>query len=255
MLAVALALAWRLAIFFAAGVGAGVANAVAGGGTFITFPTLLALGVPALQANMSTTVGVGPSFLASLRVYRHELRAHWPLLRALAPATVVGTLSGCALLLRGSPGTFRLVVPWLIGTGTVLFAAAPWITRRLAHVDHRHPARRRALFAGVFAISLYGGYFGAGLGILLLALTALTLPYDVHELQVLRSALSLLITMVAAVVFLLHGHLAVQAVLMLVAGTLVGGWLGAWVVKRLSAAWVRALVITLGVVTTLRLAI
>ena len=255
MLAVALALPWRLLILFAAGVGAGVSNAVAGGGTFITFPTLLALGVPALQANLSTTVGIAPSFFGSLRVFRKQLATHWSLLRSLAPAAVLGTLAGCALLLTGAPGTFRAIVPWLIGAGTLLFALSPWITRRLAHVDHRHPARRGGLYVGVFTISIYGGYFGAGLGILLLAVMSLSLPYEIHELQILRNVLSLIITVAAGIVFVIHGHLALQAVSLLLVGTLAGGWLGASLMRRLSATWVRALVIALGAVTTLRLAL
>ncbi len=255
MLVVALALPWRLLVLLASGVGAGIANAVAGGGTFITFPTLLALGIPALQANLTTTVGIAPSFLGSLRVFRGQLGAHWPLLRSLAPAAVLGALAGCALLLTGAPGTFRAVVPWLIGTGTLLFALAPCITRRLAHLDHHHPARRAGLYLGIFTISIYGGYFGAGLGILLLAVMSLTLPFEIHELQVLRNVLSLFITLTAGLVFVIHGHLAIQALVMLLVGTLFGGWLGASVMRRLSASWVRGLVIALGAVTTLRLAL
>jgi len=254
MLVVALALPWRLLILFAAGVGAGVSNAVAGGGTFITFPTLLALGIPALQANLSTTVGIAPSFFGSLRVFRKQLGTHWSLLRSLAPAAVLGTFVGCALLLTGSPDTFRSIVPWLIGAGTLLFALSPWITRRLVHVDHRHPVRRGGLYVGVFTVSIYGGYFGAGLGILLLAVTSLTLPFEIQELQVLRNVLSLFITLAAGLVFVIHGHLALQAVWTLLAGTLVGGWFGASLMRRLSPTWARGLVIALGAFTTLRLA-
>ncbi|HUY43026.1 MAG TPA: sulfite exporter TauE/SafE family protein [Acidimicrobiales bacterium] len=255
MLVVALALPWRLLILFAAGVGAGVSNAVAGGGTFITFPTLLALGIPAFQANLSTTVGIAPSFFGSLRVFRKQLGTHRSLLRALVPAAVLGTFVGCALLLTGSPETFRAIVPWLIGAGTLLFALSPWITRRLVHVDHRHPARRGGLYVGVFTVSIYGGYFGAGIGILLLAVMSLALPFEIHELQVLRNVLSLFITLAAALVFVIHGHLAVQAVVVLLVGTLVGGWFGASLMQRLSPRWVRGLVIALGALTTLRLAL
>jgi uncharacterized protein len=255
MMIATLPLAWRLIIVLIAGVAAGIANGVAGGGTFITFPTLLGLGVPALQANLSTTVGVVPSYLGSLRVFRTQLRPHRRLIVTLVPSCVLGTVAGTALLLNGSPSTFRVVVPWLIGAGTVLFAFAPLITRSLADVDRDHPARRWALYVGIFAVSLYGGYFGAGLGILMLAVMALALPLEIHEIQGLRNALSLIINLVAALIFVVHGHLAVSDVIALLVGTLVGGWLGALLMMRLSPTVVRALVIVIGAATTIKLAI
>ncbi|MHB8378464.1 MAG: sulfite exporter TauE/SafE family protein [Acidimicrobiales bacterium] len=254
MLIATLPLGWRLTVFLLAGVGAGVVNGVAGGGQFVTFPTLLALGVPALQANLSATVGIVPSYVGSLRVYRHQLAPHRTLLMTLVPSCVLGTATGCALLLEGSPSSFRAIVPWLIGAGTALFAASPLITRQLANVDHDHPPRRWPLFAAIYLASAYGGYFGAGLGIVLLAITALALPLEIHTLQVLRNALSMIINASAALIFLVHGHLAVVAVLMLLVGSLVGGWLGALLMVRLSPALVRALVIGVGVVTTVKLA-
>jgi uncharacterized membrane protein YfcA len=255
MVLATLPLGWRLVVVLVAGIAAGVANGVAGGGTFITFPTLLALGVPALQANISTTVGVVPSYLGSLRVFRAQLRPHRRLIATLTPWCVVGTAAGTALLLNGSASTFRLVVPWLIGLGTALFAFAPVITRSLAHVEHDHAARRWSLYAGIFAVSIYGGYFGAGLGILMLAVMALALPLEIHELQGLRNALSLVINVVAALIFVVHGRLALADVLVLLVGTLVGGWLGALLIVRLSPTVVRVVVIVIGVATTIKLAI
>jgi uncharacterized protein len=251
----ALALWWRLGLVFIAGVAAGVANGIAGGGTFITFPTLLALGVPALQANLSTTVGVLPSYLGSLRVFRTQLAPLKGLIISLLPSCVLGAAAGAALLLAGSPSTFRVVVPWLIGAGTLLFAISPFITRRLAHIDHQHPSRRWALFFGIFVVSIYGGYFGAGLGILLLAVMAVALPLEIKELQGLRNAISLIINAVAAVIYIVHGHLATADVMMLLLGTLIGGYLGALLILRLSPVVVRVLVITIGVITTVKLAI
>jgi uncharacterized protein len=250
-----LALGWRLVIFAAAGVAGGIANGVAGGGTFITFPTLLALGIPALQANVSTTVGSLPSFVAGISTYRRSLATSRNQLRALVAPSVVGTLAGCALLLTGSAQTFRAVVPWLIGAATLLFAAAPGIARRLPHVDADHPARRRGLQVGVFLAAVYGGYFGAGLGIMLLAVMSVTLPDDVHALQGLRATISTMIGTTAALVFALRGHLAVSAVAMLLIGSLFGGWLGTSLVTRLSPFAVRGVVVAVGVATTLRLAL
>jgi uncharacterized membrane protein YfcA len=255
MFVATLPLMWRLTILLLAGIGAGVANGVAGGGTFITFPTLLGLGIPALQANLSTSVGVVPSYFGSLRVFREQLRPHTKLIKTLAPSCVLGAAAGCALLLNGSASTFRSVVPWLIGAGTLLFAASPLITKRLAHVRHDHAGRRWALYVGIFAVSVYGGYFGAGLGILLLAVMAVSLPLEIYELQGLRNALSIMINVAAAIIFVVHGHLAVQAVVMLLIGTLIGGWFGAWLTLRLSPTLVRVLVILIGAGTTIKLAI
>jgi hypothetical protein len=147
------------------------------------------------------------------------------------------------------------VVPWLIGAATILFALAPQINKRLAHIDHGHGARRWALFIGIFLASVYGGYFGAGLGILLLAVLAVSLPLEIHELQGMRSVFSMIINIIAAIIFIIRGHLAVDAVYMLLIGTLIGGWLGTLLIRRLSANVVRALVIISGTVTTVYLAL
>jgi uncharacterized membrane protein YfcA len=244
----------RLPIYLLAGVGAGIANGIAGGGTFVTFPTLLATGVPALTANVTTTVGVVPSYLGGIRGFRPQLRAHRALIRSLVPFCLVGTATGCTLLLLGSPRLFELVVPWLIGAGTALFAFAPLITKRLAHIDHAHRGRRWTLNAGVFLVAMYGGYFGAGMGILLLAVMAVSLPFDLAELQGLRSVLSLIVNVLAALIFVVRGHLLLDAVYMFLVGTLVGGWLGALLIVRLSPNVVRVLIICVGAVTTVRLA-
>lgn len=255
MLVATLPAAWREAVIALAGVAGGVANGVAGGGTFVTFPTLLTLGVPALRANLTTTVGVTPSYFAGVATMRDRVdEARARLARLLAPA-VAGALVGCALLFAGTAQTFRDVVPYLIGAATAVFAAAPWLTRRLglAHPDSR--ARQRALVAGVFVASVYGAYFGAGLGIVLLALMAVTLPDGVHRLQGLRALLSTVVALVASVVFVVHGGLDWPAVAALLVGTLVGGWLGTRLVARLSPAAVRAVVVAIGVATTVRLAV
>jgi uncharacterized protein len=248
---------WRVILLFVAGVAAGVSNGVAGGGTFISFPTLLALGIPPIQANVSSSIGLVPSVLAGVRVFRAELTTHRETLRRLVPACVAGSGVGTALLLTGSTQTFRSVVPWLIGGATVIFALAPRITRVLSrrqptgHERHIHP---RSLMAGVFLASVYGGYFGAGLGIVLLAVLALTLPEDIFTLQGMRVALGLLTNTVAALVFVIRGHLALVAVAILLVSTFIGGWLGAHLLRRLSPTLVRTIVIVIGAATTVRLA-
>jgi len=254
MLVAVLPLAWRLTIYLAAGIGAGVANGVAGGGTFITFPTLLATGIQALQANVSTSVGVLPSYVGGITGFRSQIRGHARLLRSLLLPCALGASLGCVLLLTFSPAAFRSIVPWLVGSGTLLFALAPRITGRLAHIDHAHPSRRRTLYLGIFLVAIYGGYFGAGLGILLLAVMAISLPFELAELQGLRNVLSLVINSFAAIIFIIRGHLAMDAVWMLLVGTLIGGWLGTSLIRRLSPKVVRVLIIGIGAATTIRLA-
>lgn len=256
MLAASLPLGLKIVIIFLAGCAAGISNGIAGGGTFLSFPTLLALGIPSLTANMSSSVGILPSTFGGIRGFRRELKIHRNLLKELVPTCVLGSGAGTTLLLVGSNHTFSRVVPWLIGMATILFAISPRVTKMLAKMERAtgHGAvRRRSLFVGIFIASMYGGYFGAGLGIVLLAVMALTLPYDINVLQGLRVALSLLINAIAGVVFIIRGHLSVQAVLVLLVGALVGGWLGTLLIRRLSPKVVRALVISIGIVTTVKL--
>ncbi|HVB70915.1 MAG TPA: sulfite exporter TauE/SafE family protein [Acidimicrobiales bacterium] len=256
MLTAAINTPWRGLLLFIAGVAAGVSNGVAGGGTFISFPTLLALGIPPIQANVSSSVGLVPSVLAGVRVFRSELTTHKFTLRRLVPVCVAGSGVGTALLLTGSAHDFRSVVPWLIGAATVLFALAPRVTRVIARrypAGHEARVHPRALSAGVFVASVYGGYFGAGLGIVLLAVLALTLPADILTLQGMRIALGLLTNTVAALVFVIRGHLALVAVAILLVSTFFGGWLGAHLLRRLSPALVRSVVIVIGTATTVRL--
>jgi len=229
----------RAAVVIAAGLGAGIANGIAGGGSFISFPVLLALGVPALTANVSSSVGVIPSYLVA----------------ALAPACVLGALVGTALLLGGTPEQFRAAVPWLVGGATIVFALQPLVVRAVAGVPHDHPTRRLLLQSGTFAIAVYGGYFGAGVGIMLLAVMGLSLPDDLGTLSGLRNALSLIINAVAAVVFILRGHLAWDVVVGLWIGTGIGGVLGTQAIVRLNPLWFRALIVAFGAATTVRLAV
>lgn len=258
MLANTLPLAWKIVIIFLAGVAAGISNGIAGGGTFISFPALLSLGYPSLQSNMSSSVGIVPSTLGGIRGFRHELSIHQRLFRELVPTCIAGSLVGTGFLLFSSASTFRAVVPWLIGTATLLFAAAPRLTKAFARIERREGGggeRRILLFIGIFVASVYGGYFGAGLGIVLLAVMALSLPYELNVLQGLRQAFGLLINGVAAIVFIVRGHLALVAVIWLLVGSLIGGWLGTVLIRRVSPKVVRVLVIVIGAATTIRLAV
>jgi uncharacterized membrane protein YfcA len=245
----------KIAILVATGFAAGVANGIAGGGSFFSFPVLLALGYPALTANVSSSVGVLPSYLPGIGGFRTEVSAHRDRVVALLPGCILGSLAGTVVLLTGSSAEFRTVVPWLIGVATAIFAAQPLIVRFVKGTDHDHVAHRAALQVGTFAVAVYGGYFGAGLGIMLLALLGLTLSDDLGTLSGLRSALSIVINAVAAVVFVIRGHLAWEVVVCLWVGTFLGGFLGTGLVKRVPPAWLRAIIVAIGAVTTVRLVV
>jgi hypothetical protein len=140
------------------------------------FPRCSHWACPRYRPTCRRPVGVVPSYLGSLRVFRAQLRPHVDSSSPWFRPCVLGTATGTALLLNGSPSTFRLVVPWLIGAGTILFASLARDHPLAGALGHDHAARRWALYVGIFAVSIYGGYFGAGLGILLLAVMALALP-------------------------------------------------------------------------------
>jgi uncharacterized membrane protein YfcA len=235
-----------------AGVGAGIFNGVAGGGSLISFPILLGLGYPALTANITNTIGIWPGYVASAAGFRKEVGEQRSRLLHLVPVALAGGVAGALLLLTTSESTFADIVPWLVLGAAALFAAQPWLRRAL---DRGAPPRTRPvlLIAGVFAASVYGGYFGAAMGVIFLAVLGLALPLSLAHTSGLRAVLSMIVNGVAAVVFLLHGGLAWEAVGLLALGSLIGGFAGARVALALPAPALRAVVVVIGVGTAVKL--
>ncbi len=157
------------------------------------------------------------------------------------------------LLLTTSPAAFDRLAPWLVLFAAALFAVQPLLVRALGGVPHDHPTRRLLLVAGTFVTSIYGGYFGAGMGVMLLAVLGLALPDTITRTSGMRTVLSVLVNGVAAVIFVIHFALVWVAVAMLAAGSLVGGWIGARVAVRLPAGALRVVVVVIGVGTAVRL--
>ncbi|HTU39250.1 MAG TPA: sulfite exporter TauE/SafE family protein [Acidimicrobiales bacterium] len=236
-----------------AGVGAGIFNGVAGGGSLISFPVLLALGYPALTANITNTIGIWPGYLASAAGFRNEIGDQAQRLVRLTPIALAGGVAGALLLLTTSAATFDDVVPWLVLGAAALFAAQPLLRRALDRGAAHPRARPVLLVVGVFAASVYGGYFGAAMGVMFLAVLGLALPVSLAHTSGLRAVLSMIVNGIAAVVFLLHGGLAWEAVGFLALGSLVGGYVGARVALRLPAPALRAVVVVIGVGTAVRL--
>jgi uncharacterized membrane protein YfcA len=236
-----------------AGVIGGIFNGVAGGASLITFPILLGLGYPALTANITNTIGIWPSYLGSATAFRREIGDQSRRLARLTPVALAGGIAGALLLLTTSPGTFDDVVPWLILGAAVLFGLQPVLRRALDRDEAHAHTRPVLLVAGVFVASVYGGYFGAAMGVMFLAVLGLALPVTLAHTNGMRAILSMVVNGVAAVVFLIHGGLAWDAVGWLALGSLVGGYAGARLALVLPAYALRVAVVVIGVGTAVKL--
>jgi uncharacterized membrane protein YfcA len=243
----------RDAVLVLAGFGAGLFNGVAGGGTLISFPVLLALGYPALVANVTSTVGIWPGYLGGVAGFRREISEQRDRFKVLGPLTVVGAAIGAVLLLTTPSSDFTRLAPWLVLFASALFAAGPWLNRRLAGQGGADRARPVALWVGMFLAAIYGGYFGAAMGVIILAVLGLTLPDTIARSSGIRAVLSVLANGVAAIVFIVHGDLQWGAAGLLAIGSLAGGYVGSVAARRLPAPALRVIVVAIGLATGIRL--
>lgn len=241
----------EIALLAGAGFAAGAVNAVAGGGSLISFPALLAVGYPSVAANVTNSVAVLPGYLGGSVGYRRELRGQRRRLLALAATSVAGALAGAILLLVGSDRVFRDIVPFLILFSCALLAAQPYLSRVVEPPAAEKQHRSARLHAMQFLAAVYGGYFGAGLGIMLLALLALSIDDDLQRLNALKGLLSLLIGAVAALYFALFGPVEWAAAAIMAGASLVGGHAGVGLARRLPDTLLRALVVAFGVAVAL----
>ena len=249
------------ALVAAAGFAAGSINGIAGGGSLVSFPALLAVGRPALTANVTSTVGIWPGYLGGVVGFRAETGDQADRIRSLLPATLAGALVGAVLLLTTSPDAFEALTPFLILIACALFAAQPVLGTRLAARQDaeddartaRQADRRVAVQAGTFASAVYGAYFGAGLGILLLAVLGTLLPDRLVRTNGLRGVLSLVTNTVAALLFMARAPVAWGAAGLLAGGSLVGGYIGARFSRRVPPVVLRTFVIAVGVLAAGRL--
>jgi uncharacterized membrane protein YfcA len=246
-----------------AGVGAGAINAIVGSGTLITFPTLVALGYPPVTATMSNAVGLVAGGVSGTWGYRRELRGQWDRLRWQIPASLVGAVLGAWLLLHLPEKVFTAVVPVLLIGALILVVLGPRIqdyARRRADdagrsVDDVSPGRMAALVAGTFAVGVYGGYFTAAQGILLIGVMGALLPESMQRMNGAKNLLSLLVNIVAAVAYTLvaFDRISWEAAGLIAAGSLVGGWLGARYGRRLSPNALRIFIVVVGLIGLYRL--
>jgi uncharacterized membrane protein YfcA len=244
-----------------AGVWAGAINTLVGSGSLVTFPVLLAVGYPPLTANISNSLGVVPGSVSGAYGYRRELRGQRGRLLRFAPASALGGVAGAGLLLALPASAFEAIVPVFVAAGVVLVVLQPRINRRLAHRRAaREPARAHGGSPALAATGLtgvYGGYFGAAQGILLLAILGIAIDDDLQRVNALKVVLAGLVNFVAALVFVVaaQDHLAWEAVALIAAGSAVGGQLGARFGRRLPAPALRAVIVLVGLAAIAKLLI
>ncbi len=230
---------------------AGLINAVAGGGTLVTFPTLVAIGIPTVQANVTNTVALCPGYLGGAWSQRAELAGLQPLVRRLAVVGAAGALVGSALLLTISDSTFEFVVPFLILLACALLLAQD----RLRGVIERHRpagAHPAALPAVTFGGAVYGGFFGAGLGIMMLAVFGILVTEPMRRLNAVKSTMALIINAVAALFFVFTGKVVWEVAPVMAVTSLVGGHIGGSIANRLDPRLFRVLVVALGVAVAVK---
>jgi uncharacterized membrane protein YfcA len=240
-------------IIVAVGLVAGMVNTIVGTGSLLTFPTLLALGYPAVLANVSNTVGLISGSVSGSVGYRRELKGQLGRIVTLLPALVVGTVIGAILLLALPGSAFRRVVPFLILLAVVLVLVQPTIARRRAERGHTADHPGPLLHSGIFFTSIYGGYFGAGIGVMLLALLGITLDDDMQRLNGAKNVLAATVNGVAAVFFVATTDVAWRVVGLLFIGSTVGGQLGAIVGRRLPPQVLRATIAIVGTGVAIKL--
>jgi uncharacterized protein len=229
-----------------AGFAAGAVNAVAGGGSLISFPALLGAGYASVTANVTNAVAVLPGYLGGSLGYRRELQGQQARIAVLSGTSAVGSLCGAVLLLVSSERLFSDMAPFLILFACALLAAQPLLSRVVTPPASDRQERSLRLHALDFAAAVYGGYFGAGLGIMLLAVLGLCIDDDLQRLNALKGLLSFVIGLVAAVCFAFFGDVKWPAAALMAVASLVGGRLGVGVARRLGERTLRALVVVLG---------
>jgi uncharacterized membrane protein YfcA len=238
-----------------AGIFAGTINTVVGSGTLVTFPVLLAVGYGPVVANVSNTVGLVPGSVSGAIGYRDELAGQRARVIRLGTASVTGGIVGAVLLLTLPSSAFEAIVPALIVIALLLVVFQPRLSRALAERrTHTKPHGGPMLWTGIFGTGVYGGYFGAAQGIILLALMGIAIPdEDLQRLNALKNVLAALVNGVAAVIFIFAADVAWLPAILLAAGATIGGQVGAKVGKRLSPGFLRGVIVVVGIAAIVQL--
>ncbi|HEX9624720.1 MAG TPA: sulfite exporter TauE/SafE family protein [Streptosporangiaceae bacterium] len=239
---------------FAAAVAAGTINAVVGSGSLITFPTLLALGYPPVVANVSNNIGVIPGNVTASFGYRAELTGQRDRLLRLGVASFAGALTGAVALLALPAGVFKLIVPVLIIAACVLVILQPKLSAWVAgHNPDQSDRVGPVLIAGVYLTGVYGGYFGAAQGVLLVGLLGVFLTDNLQRINAGKNVLVTIVNAVAALIFVIFAHVAWLAVALIAVGSGLGGVIGAKIGRRLHPLALRIIIVIIGVVSAVKL--
>jgi uncharacterized membrane protein YfcA len=249
----------ELLALLAAGAAAGLINTVVGSGTLVTFPTLLALGVPPVTANVSNTIGLVPGSVSGALATRDELGGQRIRLLRLGSASLVGGIIGALLLLGLPPSAFDAIVPVLIGIGCVLVVIQPWLARRVAArrgrlgIVESAPHGSVWLWLGVLVTGVYGGYFGAAQGVLLIGVLGIGLAESLHRINAIKNVLSGIVNGVAGLVFVFLYDVNWWAAAAIAVGSVIGAQIGGKVGRKLPPLVYRAVIVVVGVVAIVNL--
>lgn len=236
-------------LLIVAGVAAGGVNAVAGGGSLITFPTLIATGLSSVAANVTNSISVFPGYVSSVAGSRADLAGQGRRVRAILPASLAGSAIGCALLLVTPARAFEMIVPFLVLAAAATLAFQQRLRGLVGHPRQLSPRRAAVtLQVVVFVGAIYGGYFGAALGVMYVAALALILDEPLNRINALKNVLSAAVGLVTVLIFAVFAPVHWVAVLVLVPATIAGGYGGARLARRLPARVLRALIVTFGTV-------
>jgi uncharacterized membrane protein YfcA len=237
------------AAVLAAGAGllAGGVNAVAGGGSLLLFPALVAAGYGTLPANVTNSVALWPGYVGGVAGFREELGGERRRLTTLGLISAVGTAVGCVLLLSTPQGAFDIVVPFLVLVASLMLAAQPRVSRFMGALRDGAQANKKVLYPAIGLASVYGGYFGGALGVILLGTLALTVPESLRKLNGLKSVLQLVVASVTVVAFGIFGPVDWVAVAIIAPAALVGGFAGGRIARRLDDKLLRKVVVVFGI--------
>ena len=242
-------------LLFIAAALAGVMNSVAGGGSFISFPALLFTGVLPVPANATSTVALWPGSVASVGAYRKRMPKDYRLIVPLITVSVLGGVAGAMVLLHTPHETFMHVVSYLFGAATLLFAFGKRLTARVRNLIHREGPLSWPLIAasalGQLAVAIYGGFFGGGIGILMLALFEMIHMEDIHAMNGLKALLAAAINGAAVVTFIVAGIVRWPQAIVMIAGAALGGYGGAHYAQKIDPSIVRGVIITVGAAMTI----
>ncbi|WP_329568800.1 sulfite exporter TauE/SafE family protein [Kitasatospora sp. NBC_01266] len=246
---------WEGLAVFAAGMGAGTINVIVGSGTLITFPVLLAIGLPPVTANVSNTLGLVPGSVSGAIGYRRELTDQKGRLIRLGVAALLGGLLGAFLLTKLPSKAFDAIVPVLILLALVLVVIQPRVARAVAARGGKptHPDGSPLLVAGIFCSAVYGGYFGAAQGVLMLALMGMLLRDELQRMNAVKNVLALIVNGVAAIFFMFTASMDWLAALLIAVGSALGGLIGAKVGRRLPPTALRGLIVVVGLAAVTKL--